>query len=272
MKTKLTFPEIDINEVLSNENNFCDLVYTPIGEAINELQNRWEDRFLAKKVDSYLQSDIPEPLINGFKAVVFRQLCTPNHELRHFLEVCAKINIEPMILEYRDDKFTSHNPLKYSLGKMKFTDITSSKNIQSAKVIEFNGSDGQKIKQVATIWGESLIDFHHKLLELYFPGFSRHLFDCSDWFHRAGDSAKKYYSKYTALFLRNGILFENFILHGEELNFVREIFLPAFLEVWKTMGRKPLITKLLPIDTQNDLFWTSHPLETLSFIGEQKVV
>lgn len=257
---------IDLGELIEDKKVFSEFVYTPLSEALRESQKRWRDKQLAKKMDGYFGGNIPQPLIDGFKAVLFRQLFTPNYELRRFMKTIHDANITPLLLEYHDDKFASNNPLKHALGKMKFQhnlDNDSKGKIETRNIINFNESGGKKIKAVQTTWNQSLINFHHELLFSAFPNSSKYLFDASSWFHSIGGKAKDYYSRYTALFVRNGILFENFVLEGNELRFIKEIFLPSFIEVWKETGKKPMIVSLLPIDTQNALFWMSHPAETL---------
>jgi len=273
MKKDSILEDIDIKKLLTDTKKFNEFVYSPLSEAMKELQVRWEDKELETKLHKFLQGDFPRPLVNGFKAVLFRQLFTPNYEFRHFMSLVTTLNIKPMFLEYHDDKFTSQNPLKHSLGKIIFHQYkgkNGNTRIDSRNVIEFNINDGKRICEIQTIWGQSLIDFHHELLESIFPGSNTYLFDGSLWFHRGGKCAKEYYTRYMALFVRNGILFENFILDGDELRFVREVFLPAFIEVWKKTGKKPQIVSLLSLDTQANKYWISHPIGTLTYVEEKK--
>ncbi len=275
MQTSLDLNKVDIKKLVMNHEEFSEFVYTPLLEAVYELKKRWKDEKLERQVHDYLEGDIPGPLLNSFKAVLFRQLFTPNHELERFIETIDRVGIKPMFLEYYDDKFTTNNPLKHALGKMKFQKELGENpqnRICSKRIIEFNGSDGRKIKEVKTLWDQSLIDFHHELLESVFPNSKQYLFDASDWFHRGGNGAKEYYNRYIYLFLRNGILFENFILEGGELSFVENIFLPSFIDVWKKTGKKPLISALLPVDVANDSFWVCHPFEILSRLQTKNMI
>ena len=274
MTNILDVKNISIDELVGSQKYFADFVYTSMSEAKNEIQKRWNNRDLEKEINDLLLNDIPLPLYSGYKAVLFRQLFTPNHELRHFIDLLKDFGTEPMFLEYFDDKFTSNNPLKHALGRMKFQDkiIRGNKVNIEKNIIKFNESDGKKIKEVKTIWGQSLIDFHHELLASQFPKFCKYSFDTSGWFHRGGGNAKEYYERYITLFIRNGILFENFILEGRELGFVKDVFLPAFIEIWSRTKIKPLIVALLPLETQNDDFWISHPVRTLDYIKDKFMI
>ena len=67
---------------------------------------------------------------------------------------------------------------------------------------------------------------------------------------------------FLGLFLQNAILFENFILDYKELEFTKEVFLPAFIEIYKRFGIKPLIVALEPTNLEWEIFWMCHPFES----------
>jgi len=71
--------------------------------------------------------------------------------------------------------------------------------------------------------------------------------------------ADKYYTPFTALFIKDAILFENFMLDSKEISFTKDIFLSAFIEVYRKTGCKPLIVALEPTDIEGDEFWPCHP-------------
>ena len=106
--------------------------------------------------------------------------------------------------------------------------------------------------------GMSLPEFHHALLCRAFPGFERHLRDYSRWFCAVRQNENSYLH-YLALFVCDGILFENFIATDpEERRFACERMLPSFAKALETFGVKPLIVPLLPPDTEDDEYWRSH--------------
>lgn len=269
MKEELNLSELSLSELVSDNEKFNSFIYTPFEEAVLEIKERWADKELEKKVYEYLNGDIPEPVLEAPRAVLFRQLCTPNYELSYFLNKIKGSSCDPLIFEYLNDKFTEKNPIKFALGQLIFQEeIKGSSNIIPKEVIDLQKNEGRKINEIVTKWGQPLVSFHHELLDAIYPGENNYLYDASDWFFRAGKYAREYYLKYISLFIRNGILFENFILSGEELNFTKEIFLPAFIDMWKKTGKKPLIVSLLPLESQNEAFWSNYSLKVLDCIKD----
>jgi hypothetical protein len=266
-------PLIDIERYSSRQQSFSDLVYTPLLEAREELRKRREDRGLTGRISEFLNGDIPAPLLEGPKALLFRQLCTPNYELRRFMDIAQEQHIEPLLFEYHEDKFTSRNPLKHALGKMRFSQDGPRSNVRTKTVIEFNKYEGRRIAEVRTVWNQDLIDFHHTLVGVAFKDSHLSFFDASQWFQRGGVKASHYYLRYVALFVQHAILFENFVLADDaEFSFVESIFLPAFIEINRVFGYKPLIVPLLPIDTQADPYWISYPMEIISSIKGENMI
>ncbi|MDD5152447.1 MAG: hypothetical protein PHS95_00375 [Candidatus Pacebacteria bacterium] len=272
MKKVVNLENVDIKQLISDKKAFCEFVYTPLLDAMEELPRRWKNKKLEKELRAYLGGDVPALLAGGFNAVLLRQLFTPNYELRRFMNVPDVFNVNPVFLEYHEDKFTSNNPLKNSLGKMRFQEGIGKKahiKMESRNVINFAESDGMKIKEVVTVWGQPLVDFHHQLLERVFPNSTKYIFDASEWLRAQPGSIKEYYCRVLAFFVRNGILFEDFVLKGDELEFIEKKFLPSFIEVWKKNGKKPLIVALEPNDANGDLFWMFHHPEILKVVDKK---
>jgi hypothetical protein len=266
------YTEKDIDFLLSDRDVFNNFVYTPFREAIREIHERWKDDELKRSVENFLDGDVPEPLVNGSGAVIFRQLATPNYELRRFFAIPDALDLRPVFWEYHDDKFTSNNPLKHSLGKMPFHKGYGKSGgaiVEHRSVIDFNKSNGKKFHEIETLWGESFIDFHHGLLSQAFAGAENFIFDASPWFARSSGKAKDYYTKYVSLFVLHAILFENFVVEGEDYEFTKDVFLPAFFHAWRTFGVKPLIVALMPTNIEGDVFWVSHPEDTIAHIDRK---
>ncbi len=273
MKTKPEYGVEDIDALISDRKKFEDFVYTPVGEAVVELKNRGNDRELAKKISNLVES-IPEPLRKKPKAVLFRQLATPNYEVRRFVSIVDLIDgLDPLFWEYYNDKFTSNNEWKHSLGKLMFFCGFGKKNgikIENENVIEFNQFVGKKISEVKTLWGQSLVEFHHNLFESTYESFTqKEFFDASDWFRENGSMAKDYYKPLITLFVQNAILFENFILDVKELSFTRDVFLPAFIKTFEDTGYKPLIVALEPTELEDDVFWLCHPVDSKKVVDDK---
>jgi hypothetical protein len=131
-------------------------------------------------------------------------------------------------------------------------------------------ANGKPISSVRTQWGQGLVDFHRELFLLRYPKYKKDVFfDISKWFKNNGGNAKDYYKKFMALFIRNGILFENFMLDYEEMQFTKDYFLPAFFKVYEDLGLKPLIVALSPTDIEGDQFWMCHPPEILEHVDRK---
>jgi hypothetical protein len=93
--------------------------YTPLEQAKEEIWKRWRDKDLRLKVEEFL-GDIPQPFQEAPKAVLSRQIGTPNFEFFRFLELSSKANLSPLITEYINDKFVTNNVDKLALAKMPF--------------------------------------------------------------------------------------------------------------------------------------------------------
>lgn len=261
---------IDTNVLVEDRKAFDECIYTPPEEAIAELLRRRADTELERKVAAFLHEDVPLPLRKGPHAVAFRQVTTSNYEIRRFFSIIDSIDeLEPLFFEYLEDKFTSNNEWKHALGKLFFYAGKGKKGgskIESFNVIDFNQFNGKKISEVRTLWGQSLVDFHHEFFNARYREADAAFFDASAWFKHHGPSALEYYKSFLALFVRHGILFENFMIDQKEIAFTREIFLPAFIAVSEELGLKPLIVNLEPTEIEGDRFWMCHPVEDKEFV------
>lgn len=249
---------------------FYHTVCTPLKDALAELKKRRADPRLEKLVLRLLHDDVPDPLRASPKAVIFRQITAANYENRRFLNlVNASDAIEPLFWEYLEDKYTP-NELKRPWGKLHFYHGKGKKGgdiVERINIIDFNASNGKKIIEVETLWGESLLEFHHALLKDRLKLSDPTLFyDASGWFSRQGAKAKNYYESFLTLFVRHGILFEDFMLEAKESDFIQKVFIPAFLMVWKKTGHKPLIANLAAPRLEGQRFWYCHPASDKSFV------
>ncbi len=256
-----------IEELVSDRQKFNDYLYTPVNDAILELEKRSKDLSI-KTV-----SCVPKIFENSFKAVLHRQLVTPNYEVLRFVSIADGMDLDPLFFEYTEDKFVTENEWKYSLGCQSFYMGHGKKGgikLKNLKVIDFNASNGKKISEVKTLWSQTLPDFHHELFLTRFPNFGKNLFDGSSWYKDNGGNAKGYYKPFLSLFIKHGILFENFLLDYKELSFTKEVFLPAFLEIAEETGLKPLIVALEPTEIEEDIFWLCHPSPVIDCVEKIK--
>lgn len=258
----------DLSELMKDRKAFEDFVYTPIDEAINELESRRKDDVLKQRVSELLEGDVPDFLFGeANKAVIFRQISTPNYELRRFVQLVDGHNMTPFFGEYRDDKFTSKNEYKHSWGKMLFYE-GHGKRFDSLKVIDLVNSDGKKISEIKTVWGQPLVDFHHELFgSTYFKLNEDYFFDISKWLSKHGKVSTGYYKQIMYWFMYHSLLFENFMFgETQEASFTKDVFLPAFISAFELTGHKPLIINLLPTSLENEKFWLSHPNSSKEYI------
>jgi len=240
-------------------------IYTPLSVAKKEIWKRWNDKALRKKVEDFLGGDVPEFLKEEPKAVIVRQIVSPNIELDCFFELAKCTGLKPLLSEYIKDKFVSINSYKFSLGKLSFfekIDKNRCQIVRNERIINIDNSENKKFENIKTIWGENLVDFHHKMLLFKFPDFNLNdIIDLSSWCKLNGGKAEKYYSNFLAWFICNGILFENFTLNKNEGKFTENIVLPAFRKIEKEFNLKPLIVPIINDDDAEHIFWRCYEKE-----------
>lgn len=248
--------DVDIEALVNDREAFNAFVYTPLDEALAELEKRRE---LNVFIDN---SHIPEIIIGKPKALIFRQVITPNYEVIRFISIIDAIGLDPVFIDHNFDKFIAKNDWKYFLGKIFFNKGVdkNGKNLQEGvRIIDFNEAEGKLMTNIKTIWGESLVDFHRNLFLEKFPHFEKNIFDASSWLLSHGKGAREYYKPFFRTLIQHAILFENFMLDQKELPFIKEVILPAFIDVLKETGLKPLIVALEPTEIEGERFWMCHP-------------
>lgn len=238
-------------------------VYTPWREAVAELRRRRKDPKLAKRVRKLLPHGVPAPLKDAPCLVLFRHIATPNYEINRFMACADSItDFKTLILEYGEDKFIDRNQGKYYLGKMRFYRGLNKHGDpvhENIGVIDFNASNTKPINTLKTKWDDDFVEFHHNLFDNHFPEFTHVRHDISSWLHKHGERAGDYYKSFLSLFVRDGILFENFLLDKRERGFTEKIILPTLLEIERETGYKPLIVTMAPTTMEEDAFWYSYP-------------
>ena len=265
----------DIATLLADRDAFNDFVYTPFSEALTELQKRRSDPQIEKHIIKLLNADIPEPFLKNPRIVLLRYLITPNYEILRFLHIASEVEgLNPLLCEFPRDKFVPSNTSKKLLGKLTFFmgwNHDGKLNAERLKVIDFESSNNKSIADITTTFGQSLPDFHHELFARIYPHLkSEDTFDVSAWYASHGPRAVKFYLPLLLLFVYHGILFENFVLQDkEESPFIKDIFLPAFIEAFKLTGHKPLIVAFEPTDIEGDKYWLCYPPEGKKFVEEK---
>jgi len=235
--------------------------YTPISQIKKELEIRRNNPDLIKKVSEFIyDKSILHLFKDSLRAVISRPVATPNVELDYFIDIANHLEMKPLVLEY-PDKFVSRNTDKYHLCKMFFNFIKGSRSItrKTVNIVNFNNCEGKYMKDINTIFGNKILDFHHDILFKAHPGFKKNIFDFTDWFKNSRKINKHYYTQYLALFLVHGVLFENFFIDDEdEMKFLEEKFVPSAREIERIFGIKPLIFPIIPFEYERDLHWLSY--------------
>jgi len=179
-------------------------------------------------------------------------------------------NLRPLFFEYHDDKFVTLNRCKFALARMRFADtINANKDGRFTDVLDIQACQGRSFASISTKWGEPFVEFHHRLFREVFPRIpDSAFFEGSGWFHSHGFSPRKYYPEFLSLFVSGCVLFESYLLCPEEIDFTENVVIPAFDSVAKAFGRRPLIVRLDPPDSEGNSFWLSYPTSLLSFVGD----
>lgn len=255
----------DYNKIMSDRKLFNETVYTPLSQAIKILEERQKDKKLIEKVEKLLNGDIPEPLRKiGKYGVQFRQIATPNVDCQHFIAIANGFGLSTVFFEYFDDKFTSNNEFKHSLGQLRIHDGINRYgqfNNEKITIVDFANYDGKKIRDVITLKSKPLIDLHREFFDILSLSKENLIFfDLSEWLKENGKYASEYYKNLFLLFTTHGILFENFLRSGSEGEFSRNVALPAVEYAEKTTGLKPLIVPIPPMEIEEEEHWISyHP-------------
>ncbi len=267
----------DPANLVLDRGKFGQYVYTPIETVVEVWRRRQSGRFSAVPHETSVGAQVPPVLrSNSPVGVMFRQIGTPNYEIRRVARLCAQHGIRLVIWEYLDDLFATENRDKYALGRMGFyggLGRNGGRRVEYLKIIDLEAMNRKRLCDIATFRGESLIDFHHRLLAAECPTISADsLFDASAWFASHGGAARQYYFNFVSLFLRHAILFETFVLQDNgEREFTRDVFLPVFDQLQQTTGLKPLIVPAEREDWEGDDFWHLYPEPLRLHLGPYRV-
>lgn len=236
-----------------------DTLYTPLEEALEAQRARFADRPLRGRVAGLTDANPPLFLLNQPTAFYVRYLTTPNFEFQRFSGIVTNQGLVPVCLEFSRDKFVANNRDKYRLCSPAFE--TGPQQVRKFSIMNFGQSEGMRLADLNVTNGQTLPQFHGQLTRLANPDMADVVTDFSDWFHVAcNPNAPHYYLHYLALFICDGILFENFLAEDvEERRFAREVVLPSFAAAVEFFGVRPLIVPLLPRESEGDDHWRRHP-------------
>jgi hypothetical protein len=247
-----------------------DRYYTPLPLAITQLEQRCRDPVLRSRVEEYLHGDIPAHFRNVPVLYLARHVATPNQETLLFLERCKRHQYPAVIGQDHNDVFVSHNSLKRSLGKLPILrglDRNGAEVIEYVTVLDFNISQGRKLRELQTFAGTPLTEFHIGLFqELKID--SLRVADETAWIdrHQRGQVAE-HYKRHLALFLAHGILFEYFLPSiPAERQFLSRVFAPAFEFINDMFGVRPLVVPLVEPGAEAERNWEAYPPTLAEFV------
>ncbi len=249
-------------------------IYTPFSIANKEIKRRWNDKELRTKVEKFLENDFPSFLKDEPKVIMSRHVASPNYDTAMFLALAKESGLSPVFYEHVDDAFYAGNTCKYHLYKMFFFDGMGKKGgmkIDTLRITDMGTSEGKKIKDATTIWGENLVEFHNRLFrqELERQDMKCEIHDVDGWYKRKGIVPEKYYLAYLALFLCHGILFENFLTNEEEYYFTKNVVLKNIKKIQKIFGIKPLIVPISSLSDEENIYWQCYSRKLRSEIEEK---
>lgn len=237
------------------ENKLRDSFYTDFTEIKNQLQVRKDNPELLARVVDYLGDDFPFFLKpNEQKGIFIRSIHTPNREHLFVRDVIKEFGIETVFCNYSSGKLVMRNTEKYNLVKLAFAEKTNSKGelIFSRKsIVDAARNEGKNLNEIDVVPGISLVDFHNDLV-CESRGICDSV-DISEWFNGVRNNEDGYYAKLLALFICNGVLFDNYLLGDKSENdfFMKKVW-PSFQFIEKKFGLKPLIFPALPIKEENN--------------------
>ncbi len=244
---------------MSETKSIVQTLYTSLEEAVEELhRRRRKDEALCRTVAEFQRTHPPEFLDGEPRAMFARYVVTPGVEFTRLQAMCRRSGLRPLALKFLDDKFVARNRDKHMLGMLRFRSGNGSRKLRTVNFCRF---EGKKLSKVQCLSGQSLPDFHHRLLEHAHPGALGDVVDFSAWF-RASTRHDHYYLHWLSLFVTQGILFENFFLDDpEERRFMEERIWPSFTRALELFGVKPLIVRLFTPEEENTPICWQYPGE-----------
>jgi hypothetical protein len=236
-------------------------VFTPLEEAIAEISRRRKNPALVAAVREYLHDDIP-PHFSQDKPILYlcRHIATPNYEALRFIEIGRSTDLPLVIGEDHKGIFVGNNRLKRALGKLPIVrGITRHRDeiIEYSTIVDFSTFQGSPLREVKTLTGTPLIEFHHALFkEIYPTGFITT--DESNWIDRNyRDNLLEQYKRTLALLVVNGIMLESYA--PDEQRLVESVLVPAFTQITKDLGVHPLISELITQKLEEERDWNAYP-------------
>jgi hypothetical protein len=246
-------------------------IFYPLEEAVEELRRRSNNHNLRHTISEYFRNDIPKHFTDtDICLYLSRHIATPNYEALHFIEIAKQYDLPAIIGQDRLGKFVSINPLKKPLVKMP---ILSSMQRHEDEIYEhftiakINEIEGKIFNSIVTNFNEPLVEFHNNLLREIYPNTLK-IADEHDWINsRPRHSLQLQYEYLFSLMTTYGVMFESF--PPEEHDFFLTIVYPAYQNVIRRFGIKPLLVELISDEQECNRDWNAYPSVVYSFVNDK---
>ena len=232
-----------------------------LDEARAELNRRWHDVALRKRVEAELGDKFLPEFAAQPRANSFRQLCSPDNGFAFFYQCAKYLNAEPLVLEYHGDLFVNMNEEKKGLGRLRVTQADGTR--ATMDIMAFADNEKKPLAECTLKSGENLVAFHHHLFAL--SGYPIELNDHTAWFRAIGRAADYYYPVLLH-FVAHGVFFEALFDETEggderDMVFNNTVIIPTIEKIKAKFGLSPLIVNSFPPNQtdEEDFYWWSYP-------------
>lgn len=240
-------------------------IYVSLDEAREEIKKRWNDVELRKKVEEELGDNFWSEFKLKPRGLILKNLISPENGLVFFMQCSKYIDITPLAFECLGDVFVSLNEEKKGMGRL-HVQLENKKRVV-LDIINFHLWEKKKFSEIITKTEESLVDFHHKLIN--YSGYNIEIKDKTDWIIKKNKPSDWYYL-YLLHFIAHGVLFDVFQTEEDEKEdvFTKNIVLPALEKIEEKFGKKPLIVRSYPSNqsAEEDFYWWSFPPDVNNYI------
>lgn len=236
----------------------ADKIHLSLDEARAELAKRWHNHELRTEVEAELGGRFMPECRHQPRAFLFCQLLTPSNGFDFFMQAGRYAGATPFVMEFLGDAFTRSSREKQGWGRLRALDGQRKVIID---LFSFSQNGRKKFSDIITHSGETLVDFHHRLLDV--NGYRIDHRDLTDWLHTIGKPAEYYYPLLLH-FVAHGVWFENLVTTDEgENGFTNTIVLPTMKKIEERYGLRPLIVRLYPDEEtqtdEDDFYWWCYP-------------
>lgn len=215
-------------------------VFTPLADAVAEIQRRRANTHLRQQVEAFLGGDIPEYL-RGPQPVLLldRHVATPNLETLRFVELATPFGLPMVISQDSQDKFVAHNGMKRALGRLP---LQTGRRIDYRCIIDVNAAQGARLCDIHTLAGIPLVGFHNDWLRRALPTQVQVADDAELISRQQRGNLPERYKRFLALLVAHEVLLENY--EAEDTPLLRAVIEPAFVFAEQRFGVRPLIANL----------------------------